>query len=174
MTKSSSSSSARGGGVAGSQTPRRSVTSIRCTHWRFMDKHDRHIAPCRNNAAQSHTARRGTAPHSRRDPWLLPLSDCGRNCAVGANQFCQSSAIISTVCLCTSDFGLGSGSHTARRGMAPHSRRDPCLLLLCHSVVAPSVFAGLLVLPGINPQGGAWAPRVSSASVRPHQTRDCP
>ena len=83
---------------------------------------------------------------------MLPLSDCGRNCAGGANQFCQSSAIISTVCLCTSDFVLGSGSHTARRGMAPHSRRDPCLLLLYHSVVAPSVFAGLWVLPGINPQ----------------------
>ena len=36
--------------------------------------------------------------------------------------------------------------------MAPHSRRDPCLLLLYCSVVAPSVFAGLWVLPGINPQ----------------------
>ena len=45
MTKSSSSSRARGGGDAGSQTPKCSVTSIRCTHWRFMDKHDRHIAP---------------------------------------------------------------------------------------------------------------------------------
>ena len=37
VTKSSSSSRARGGGDAGS-------TPIQFIHWRFMDKHDRHIA----------------------------------------------------------------------------------------------------------------------------------
>ena len=43
MAKSSSSSIARGGGDAGSQTPRRSATPIECMHWRFMDKHGRHM-----------------------------------------------------------------------------------------------------------------------------------
>ena len=43
MTKSSSLSRARGGGDAGSQTPRCSAAPIRCMHRRFMDKHDRRI-----------------------------------------------------------------------------------------------------------------------------------
>ena len=32
---------------------------------------------------------------------------------------------------------------------------------------------GVVGSPWDKPSGGAWAPRVSSASVRPHQTRDC-